>query len=948
MPSPSLHFAPYAALAAQIADRLAAGRNGADPLAAWPEGVIVASRGVAHTIGARLLKRFPAGVAGLELHSLETLAQRIVNAAGEYPRPASDAERRLAMRTAVKAVDDPMFETRGAAAMLERTYRDIRDSGLTLSAFADRTRRAGSLRNADRLRVLIRACEEYERLIRALGATDPADILLRAAALVQAGAVVTPQILAGFYDMTGAQLRVIRALQEVERLAAIFVPADLEDAASYAFATPFVQAMESSAAPLSAPSRLKIRREQTALSEYRTREDEVRGICAEIAVLLEEGVPAESIGVAARALEPYDVHLFERFARAWNFTVSAPVIVPLTAHRIGRALTLLVRLRERDFPRSDVLEIVRAGLRTATSINADKADLETRQAQIAGGSSAVLKMRSNRSYAVGDYIALVEELETLTQRIDASFLARAADLFRVENDSDLAALAAVDDLAALFTRAEAWNRPADAGAILDAIEQCEMASRAEGEECGRVVWLGDVMRFRGRTFDHLFAIRMQDGLIPQRRNEDPLLPDSHRRALGLREIGNGRDEEQLLFALLRAGGRTVRFSYAASDGFGKALRRSSFLRGMPCVAANPKSKIQTPTSNRALQLLTLAGTEGVFDGYISSPVVLERARVALQSISPTQLEDFGECPQKFLFKHILGVREIDDPEREVQINHREKGSIDHRILERFYRAMTGEEFAAAGAALPRLTEGMGSRLDQEVDAEFDALEDRAPAMNRAMRAIERRATKRNLREFVTSDLAELIAGGLFPRRFEYRFGAKHRHAPPDHPEPFIVDTGGVALRVEGTIDRIDEGPDRWRIVDYKSGKALRHKDLAEKTDRGVRLQLALYAMAVADFFGRDPATITAAIKPIAGSDVDPRKYTFSLSEKHDRLRATLGIFVQAILRGAFPAFPNESDDDFNSCKYCPVSHSCRTKHDAEERRAVLRHDEPRTLLEAAR
>ena len=60
--------------------------------------------------------------------------------------------------------------------------------------------------------------------------------------------------------------------------------------------------------------------------------------------------------------------------------------------------------------------------------------------------------------------------------------------------------------------------------------------------------------------------------------------------------------------------------------------------------------------------------------------------VRQQGGSNTQLEDFGECPQKFFFKHILHVEEYDDPDRELQMHHREKGKLDHTILERFYKS----------------------------------------------------------------------------------------------------------------------------------------------------------------------------------------------------------------------------------------------------------------------
>jgi RecB family exonuclease len=208
-----------------------------------------------------------------------------------------------------------------------------------------------------------------------------------------------------------------------------------------------------------------------------------------------------------------------------------------------------------------------------------------------------------------------------------------------------------------------------------------------------------------------------------------------------------------------------------------------------------------------------------------------------------------------------------------------------------------------------------------------------------VRAIERRATKRILREFLANDLADLVANELVPKHFEYRFGAKHR-VPADHPEPFVVRTGSAEVRVEGTIDRIDIGVERVRIVDYKSGKALRHKDLAEKIDRGVRLQLALYAMAAAEFFAVDAANVSGTIKPIVTGDKS--KFAFELQEKRAGLIETLEIFVRAIASGVFPAFPE--DEDFNSCKYCPVNHSCRTRHDAEERYAIQQQHDARTLL----
>src|SRR3954470_13050768 len=111
MPPPDLLLGRYKDLAAAIAARLAK-----DPA----QEVIVASAGLAQAITAELL-RGRAGVAGLRLPTIHRFARRLLNDAGEYPRVASDAERRLAMRAAVRSIGDPLMQTRGMPAMLERS-----------------------------------------------------------------------------------------------------------------------------------------------------------------------------------------------------------------------------------------------------------------------------------------------------------------------------------------------------------------------------------------------------------------------------------------------------------------------------------------------------------------------------------------------------------------------------------------------------------------------------------------------------------------------------------------------------------------------------------------------------------------------------------------------------------------------------------------------------------
>src|SRR5581483_5232538 len=572
--SSSLRRAPYRQIASEIASRLAAARAGREPLSPWDEEVVVASGGLASAITRELLAAIPNGVAGLQIQTLETLARRIVNGAGEFPRLPSDGERRLAMRAAVRLVDDAMLESRGIASMLERSYRDVRDSGFTLVVLERRIRSAErSLRNARRTRTILRVWYEYERLIAKLGAIDAADLLDRAAALAPKS-TLPPQIVAGFYDMTGMQRRLIDAISP----SILYVP----DIAS------------EPPAP--------------RIDEYDTRHTELESICEEVRRLLDAGVAPNAIGITARAIDPYDARLVNRFAAARGFGTTCEEETPLIAHRIGRSLVRLMKLRELGFPRAEVLELIRDGLRVRTRIRVDEADAETRRARIAAGTSDELRLLRGTRHAVDDYIALVAELETITETPAVELLDRASALFRFETERDLAAIDEVAAVAEIFRRAAAWKIRFDNAAVIDALEQRTLATRAPGN-----VFFGDVMKLRGRTFEHLFIARAQDELFPQRRTADPLLPDGDRRLLGLREIGTGREEEKLLFSIAATAGEQVTASYAKSDGFGKVLRKSRYLSGA-IRSVSPIRTIRPTSRTRQLQLLSRSGTASVFDG----------------------------------------------------------------------------------------------------------------------------------------------------------------------------------------------------------------------------------------------------------------------------------------------------------------------------------------------
>ena len=237
--------------------------------------------------------------------------------------------------------------------------------------------------------------------------------------------------------MTGAQLRLVNALIAAEKLTTIFVPIGQD--AAYGFASRFVKNF--SGQPRAAV--LHIKSPKATVEQYANKEDELRAVCGAVRELLDGGTPASEIGIVARSLDPDDVRLLQRFSGELGFAVSARNDVSLIAHRLGRGVAAILRARERNFARSDVIDILRDGFMPREHVNVDRLDVATRQIRL---------WRDEPALESFDHIA--SELRSLS----SASLDRIVAKFRLDTDLDLAAAAALDDIAALLAR---WNRKVD-------------------------------------------------------------------------------------------------------------------------------------------------------------------------------------------------------------------------------------------------------------------------------------------------------------------------------------------------------------------------------------------------------------------------------------------------------------------------------------------------------
>lgn len=299
----------------------------------------------------------------------------------------------------------------------------------------------------------------------------------------------------------------------------------------------------------------------------------------------------------------------------------------------------------------------------------------------------------------------------------------------------------------------------------------------------------------------------------------------------------------------------------------------------------------------------LAGRPGPFAGAITG-AGLERLLGQLPAEwSAHQLENLARCPFRFLLATGARLREAD--EAGLDIDARDEGRLLHAVLERWVRGR-----AERGAWPP--TGGPADRREaSEVAlAVFGEFERNGKVGDPAVWGSRRGAVLARLARVVEAEATR--HDGLTPTLLEHQFGGQS----PVPPLELTAD--GETVRLQGRIDRVDAGPGRLLVIDYKSGSdAGRHRKLLAPEAFGVTsFQVPLYLLAAERALpGRAPAA------------------TYLLLRSAEQLTAIEGrpdepglarAVVEAVRRVRGGALPIASRD----CEGCEYGAVCRFQGEA--------------------
>ena len=512
------------------------------------------------------------------------------------------------------------------------------------------------------------------------------------------------------------------------------------------------------------------------------------------------------------------------------------------------------------------------------------------------------------------------------------------------------------------------------GAVVSDREFIAALTQKLQDPAGRTGRFGEglfVGRYRdalGADFDTVFLVGMNEGLLPGRGSDDPLLPDAERGdGIPLRSTRLDDERRAYLAALAAAPNRVL--LYARADPRGQQARipsrwlleAASALEGrllatedleglqdrdwfsvipsfegglttqLPLAALQDydlRSLLQWNNAGRPGQHFLLKeaprldrGLQAQYrrrgqpltpwDGLVSPALpVLSSGR----PLSPTSLQTWAECPLHYFFGNVLRLQGTETPEDIISITPLERGTLIHSVLERFMneapqRRTPDQPWAPEERAL----------LQQLAESVCDDAEQRGVTGKRLLWELERTQVLRDIEGFLDADEIMRRELGVVPLLggAELRFGGGTAPASIE-----LRDGRTVAFR--GSIDRVDVSPagDRVVVVDYKTGSAGWYLTLDKTTiDRGRRLQLIIYGLAAA---AAHPNAEVQAWYWFVTEREGYRRIGYTVdAPRLEVFSEALDTIVTNIERGVFPAHPGKpSNDSYENCRFCSFDRCC--------------------------
>jgi CRISPR/Cas system-associated exonuclease Cas4 (RecB family) len=420
-------------------------------------------------------------------------------------------------------------------------------------------------------------------------------------------------------------------------------------------------------------------------------------------------------------------------------------------------------------------------------------------------------------------------------------------------------------------------------------------------------------------FKNLIILGLNEGKLPNNNPIRTLIPMDLRAAFNLPSTR----EKQGLFAhhfyrLLHQSNKVLATYTAAAEQIG-SNEASRYLMQieMELTRANPsiqwkKLYYHVPFADRATLNITQIQ---------KTPEVLQRIHEFLEKpLSASAVNKYMICPLDYYYRYLVEFGE--DKEVEEEIENNTFGSIIHKTLEDLFKpyAQRDKKGVYIQPAPPPVREkDVLKMLDTFKKSLYEGFLDHFGQDESLFKTGKNRLSYEMAIEITQNVLKkelEFIQGLTEPLYIEQIEAEMHTEI--DVP----TENGTRKMHFKGYIDRIDRIGNRYRVIDYKTGKVTKDQVVYQTTTKGLipsflkskhAFQLSLYCMFFKDAYGvmPDEAKITSLIN--VNED-------FFLSVKDGKLSDMVPVvheLLSEILAQMFDETqPFEHHPDSDYCQYC--------------------------------
>jgi len=422
-----------------------------------------------------------------------------------------------------------------------------------------------------------------------------------------------------------------------------------------------------------------------------------------------------------------------------------------------------------------------------------------------------------------------------------------------------------------------------------------------------------VLETRNLDFKRVILISANEGTLPSGRTSNTLIPYNLKRAFGIPTF----HEKDAVYAynfyrLLQRADEIHLLYNTESDGMGKGSPSRFILQVRRELAEHYPNNISI--HEEVLSAETSSTIESSTLSHPKDAFAIQRLQeISQKGFSPSALNKYRNCPLKFYFENVLGIREIDQVNEDLEQN--ELGTYIHAILQTIYSEGMGKPVQKK--MLQQALENIDQLLSDEFNKDFQHGRSHE-GRNHFLESV----AKTQITNFLHNEIRHLDKGD--------EMTIIDLERPLSHSLEVNINGNICSAIISGIADRIDSCNGTVRVLDYKSGR-VEEKDLivkpaepnwAEVSDKWFQVMLYTWLF---NYEKQGDIKHQAGIIPLSHLDskvlLSEWEGANYMTDKH--LNAFEEMLKEIISNLLNPEIPFTANPNSKMCKYCPFAETCR-------------------------